>query len=290
MMIDPVDPLTMYTSNGYGQNATIYKSTDGGVHWNALNPDPTHQLSGPLFVQSISMEPTNHNHLAVSFHLGCGTSSPYRWCFSQSTDAGMTWTVFNGPVSIPNWTVPDAGWIEATSITALGKTSYLVLSTDGGWYTGDNGGTWTLVLAWIDTGHAHVAPDKTLYIANTSGAMYTSPPAAGQDPPFAIYQAPTLPVPMPRLPYQSGLSPAVIELMGSPSASYVVDDGVSLYSSSGPSFSTAPLSNTTSWTTMPDQICMGSVCRGTNEMDYDPVNHIVYSANLGSGLWRLVTR
>jgi hypothetical protein len=41
---------------------------------------------------------------------------------------------------------------------------------------------------------------------------------------------------------------------------------------------------------MPDSICAGDTCRGSNEMAYDSLNHIVYSANWGSGLWRLVTR
>jgi hypothetical protein len=58
-----------------------------------------------------------------------------------------------------------------------------------------------------------------------------------------------------------------------------------------------PLSSPTAWRQMPDSICgppLGSfdneACRGSNEMAYDSVHHVVYSANWHAGLWRLVTR
>jgi hypothetical protein len=44
-------------------------------------------------------------------------------------------------------------------------------------------------------------------------------------------------------------------------------------------FWTAPLSDTTSWRQVPDAICVGTVCRGSNEVAYDSVNHVLYSAN-----------
>jgi photosystem II stability/assembly factor-like uncharacterized protein len=298
MLIDPVDPQTLYINNGYGTNPTIYKSTNGGVDWTALDPDPTHQISSGVFVQAIAMDPYDHTHLAVTFHVGCGASSPYSWCFSRSTDAGNTWTIFDGPKSIPNWTVPDSGWIEASSISILGPSSYLVLSPDGVWYTGDGGGTWTLVVAQIDetsyAGSTHILPDGTLYIGDSPGSIFYSSAAPSESPPFALYQAPTLPVPQPRLPYQTGLSPAVMPLTGSPQVTQIIDDGVSLFASNNlgqnAPFWTAPLANTTAWTQMPDMICANGTCRGSNELGYDSVNHIVYSANWGAGLWRLVTR
>jgi hypothetical protein len=101
-------------------------------------------------------------------------------------------------------------------------------------------------------------------------------------------------VPQPRLPFQTGLSPAVMPLANSPSVTQIIDDGVSLFASNNlgqtAPFWTAKLANTTAWMQMPDKICVGSVCRGSNELAYDSVHHVVYSANWGSGLWRLVTR
>jgi hypothetical protein len=295
MLIDPVNPQTMYINNGYGTEPTIYKSTDGAAHWTALNPDPAHVVatSGFPFVQAIAIDPFNDQHLAVTFHENC--ASPYNvWCFSQSSDGGNTWQEFNGPTSVPGFTV--SGWVESASISILGATSYVVLSPSGVYYTGDGGSTWTLVLAEIDTttysGATHILPDGTLYIGDSAGNIYYSSPASGETPPFAIYQAPTLPVPQPRLPYQTGLAPAVMPLTNSPQGTAIVDDGVNVYTSTAtsPPFWKAPLSNTTSWTQMPDTICNGSVCRGSSEMAYDATHHVIYSANWGSGLWRLVTR
>ncbi|HEX7454108.1 MAG TPA: hypothetical protein VF294_17565, partial [Polyangiaceae bacterium] len=197
-----------------------------------------------------------------------------------------------------NWQVPDAGWIEGSSISILGATHFLVLSPDGIWYTADNGGTWTLVVAAIDTtsyaGATHITSDGTLFIGDASASVFYSDPAPTQTPPFAIYQAPSLPVPTPRLPYLSGLSPAVTEIVGSPQVTQIIDDGVNLYGidnlSIGASFWTAPLVAKSPWKQMPDKLCVGFVCRGSNELAYDSLNHIVYSGNWGAGLWRLVTR
>ncbi len=296
MLIDPVEPQTLYVNNGYGSGPTLYKSVDGGVHWASLNPDPDLVVGkGSPFVQAIAIDPRDHMHLAVTFHDDCG--SPYTpWCFSRSSDGGATWKEFNGPTSVPGFTID--GWMEASSISILGPSSYIVLSPGGVYFSGDEGGTWTLVLAQIDdasyAGSTHIGPDGTLYIGDSAGTLYTSAPAPTREPPFAIYQAPMLPVPQPRLPFQTGLSPAVTALAGSPQAVAIIDDGVSLFASTSstqsPPFWTAPLSDTTAWTQMPDSICVGSLCRGSNELAYDADHHIVYSASWGAGLWRLVTR
>jgi hypothetical protein len=293
MLIDPVTPSTMYINNGYGDEPTIYKSINGGVDWKALNPDPTHAVGSPYpFVQAIAIDPFDRAHLAVTFHANC--AAPYNpWCFSESSDGGDTWKLFNGPTSVPGFMV--GGWAEASSISILGATSYIVLSPQGGYFTADGGATWTLVLAFIDytsyAGSTYIAPDGTLFLG--CHPPYYSPPAPGQSPPFALYQAPTLPVPSPRLPYQTGLAPAVMPVPNGPAVTQIISDGVSLFGSDNlgqPPFWTAPLSDPTSWTQMPDSICANGICRGSNELAYDPVNHIVYSANWGAGLWRLKTR
>jgi hypothetical protein len=297
MLVDPDHPGTLYINNGYGNDPTIYRSTNGGVDWTALNPDPQQVTgSGLPFVQAIAMDPHDSAHLAVTFHVNCG--SPYTpWCFSQSSDGGATWHLFNGPVSVPGFTI--GGWTEASSISILGASAYIVLSPAGVHYTGDGGATWTLVVASIDYtsygGSTHILPDGTLYVGNSGGSIYESASAAGHDPPFAIYQAPSLPVPMPRLPYETGLSPAVTALAGSPQVTQIIDDGVSLFASNNlqygtPIFYTAALASPTVWTPMPDSICANGACRGSNEMAYDGAHHIVYSANWGAGLWRLITR
>jgi photosystem II stability/assembly factor-like uncharacterized protein len=50
----------MYMNNGYGNEPTIYKSTNGGVDWTALNPDPEHLVGMPFrsFRRSLSTRTT----------------------------------------------------------------------------------------------------------------------------------------------------------------------------------------------------------------------------------------
>jgi photosystem II stability/assembly factor-like uncharacterized protein len=289
--IDPQHPQTMYVTNGYGDDPTVYKSTDGGVNWTPLFPDPQHVIStGVPFVQGLAMDPFNSQHLAVTFHADCG--APYRkWCFSQSTDGGATWHEFNGPTSVPGFDV--GGWSEGATLAVLGPSSYLIISNQGVHFTSDGGNKWTLVMAYLDQGAGtHIAPDGTLYIGNSGGPIYYSAPAPGQNPPFAIGQAPSLPVPMPRLPYMTGLAPAVAPLMNAPTLTSIVDDGVNLYGSTSSNLQvyTAKLSKPTTWTAMPDKFCSGTVCRGPSTMAVDSSHHIIYSVNWGAGLWRLVTQ
>jgi hypothetical protein len=286
MLVDPVTPTTMYVNNGYGAPATIFKSINGGVDWTALNPDPTGVVGTPYpFVQAIAIDPFDHMHLAVTFHENCGGAyAPF--CLSQSTDGGSTWHVFNGPTSIPNWTI--SGWMESASISILGASSYLVLTPAGIWYTKDGGGTWTQVLAQIVYssygGGTHIAPDGTLYVGATN--VYSSAPNPATSPPFAL-----------------GAGSTTLSMVAnSPLASVLTDDGLYLYAASratasGQVFWTAPLSNPTAWTPMPDAICASGVgaydgqpCAGSNAVAYDPTHHIIYSASEHAGLWRLVTQ
>jgi hypothetical protein len=281
LLVDPAQ--NVYVANGYGNNPTIYKSTNGGVDFAALNPDPYEALAATVnFVQAIALEPGNLMHLAVTFHDNC--KSPHNvLCFSRSTDGGATWQTFDGPSSIPGWTI--SGWEEGASISILGSTSYLFTAGAGIWYTSDVGAHWKQVVAqYIQgsySGMTHITSDGTLYIGGNN--VFVSAAAPGADPPFAL---------------AAGKNPTA--LAKSPAATVIVDDGVSLFASLTPStntrpFWTAPLSAPTAWTQMPDTICgTGNVpsgnCRGSNEMAYDSAHHVLYSANWGAGLWRLVTR
>ncbi|HSY22533.1 MAG TPA: hypothetical protein VK841_10490, partial [Polyangiaceae bacterium] len=88
------------------------------------------------------------------------------------------------------------------------------------------------------------------------------------------------------------------QLANSPNADCLIDDGTYLYASDtwagngqygngdGQVFWRAPLGDLTSWTQMtsPDSP------RGSYEFAYDKIHHIVYSANMIGGLWRLVTQ
>src|SRR5262249_29776195 len=125
-LVDPSNPQNMYVVNGYGNGPTVYKSTNGGVDWAPLSPDVSNVLGyHDNFVQAIAMDPTNSEHLAVTFHDNCG--APFQpLCMSQSTDGGNTWTEFNGPSEL-------TGWQEGATLTVLGATNYLYGCGAGVW-------------------------------------------------------------------------------------------------------------------------------------------------------------
>jgi hypothetical protein len=255
MMIDPSNPNTLYINNGYGNDPTIYKSTNAGVDFTALSPHPTWKTGS--FVQAIAMEPGNPQHLAVTFHSTC--EAPYNGlCLSRSNDGGATWQVFNGPTQL-------TGWQEAATISVLGPTSYIYAATSGGWYTPDEGKTWTKAIS--DTfyasyaGSTDLAPDGTMYLGGANNVYHSTSNPVGQ---------------------------TWTKIDGSPRTTVVLDDGISLYASaswadSNPEY-TAKLNAPATWTQMKH------TGRGANQLAYDKSHHIVYAANWGNGLWRLVTR
>lgn len=255
MMIDPTHPDTLYTANGYGNDPTLYKSTNAGVDWTALSPHPVWKLGS--FVQAMAMEPGNTQHLAVTFHTTC--DAPYNGlCLSRSNDGGATWQVFNGPTQL-------TGWQEAATLTILGPTSYLYAATTGGWYTADEGKTWAKVADDVFygayAGSTDVAPDGTMYLGGAN----------------SVYRSQSNP-----------LGSKFTAIAGSPRTTLIIDDGVSLFASfswadANPVY-TAKVSDSTKWTQMMH------TGRGANQLAYDSAHHIVYAANLGNGLWRLVTR
>jgi hypothetical protein len=268
MLIDTDSPQTMYINNGYGQDPTIYKSTNGGVDFTALDPDEQKVLSGHgNFVQAIALEKAHPQHVAVTFHDSCG--APFGGnCLSQSKDSGNTWHEFPGPSKL-------GSWVEAASLAVLGPTSYLYSCDQGIFFTEDEGKTWSQSLSGAAqgtyAGSAHLAPDGTLYLGVTNVGIFTSSPNDG--PVGKVWSKEKLPT-----------SPG--------STSIITDDGTYLYASyawdnSGTPFARAPLADPKAWETMKSD---PPVARGSNQFAVDSEHHVVYSANWGAGLWRLVTQ
>jgi hypothetical protein len=271
MVLDPKQPDTMYVANGYGMNPTLYKSTNAGVDWTALKPDPDGKLN---FVQAVAVSPYDSKHLAITWHVTC-EAPRVPFCLSMSKDGGDSWTLFDGPSSIPDWKID--GWMEASAISILGPTSYLLTTPAGVWFSGDTGATWAQLapeIVYATYSGSSVIAGGDLFVAG-AGHILVSKAAAG-DPPFELRT-----------------SHKLTALPNSPTVTALVTDGKSLYvgsSREGPhQLWTAPLSDTSNWTQTADSICKGDVCRGPNEMAYDPMHHVVYAANWASGLWRLVT-
>jgi hypothetical protein len=273
MVLDPRDPNIMYVANGYGNDPTIYKSANAGVDWKQLPADPDGKLN---FVQAIAVSPYDSQHLAITWHVTC--EAPRKpFCLSKSNDGGESWTLFDGPSSIPNWEIN--GWMEASAISILGATSYVISTPAGVWYTGDTGATWFQVapeIVYASYSGSTLIAGGDLYIAG-AGHILKSPAATGSDPPFQI-----------------GTSHTVMPIDGSPTVTALVTDGESLFVGSSRDGEhqlwSASLADTSTWHQTTDSICNGTLCRGPNAMAYDPIHHVVYAANWGTGLWRYVVK
>jgi len=259
MLIDPTNPSILYSNNGYGNDPTMYKSTNGGVDFTALLVHPDKGVGS--FVQDIAMDPKDPKHLAVSFHDNCGKAGYNAMCFSRSTDGGATWKLFNGPASL-------GGWQEGASLSIFGPTDYMFASTGGGWFTANEGQSWDHVINdgfnGAYGGCTTIAPDGTAYLASAA----------------SIYKSNSNP-----------LGASWTKIAGSPHTSVIINDGKQLIASNGGTdphpMWTADLTDVTKWTQMKDTPDMG---RGANQLAYDSVHHIVYSASWAAGLWRMVTR
>ena len=279
ILIDPVSPSTMYIDNGYGDDDTLFGSTNGGVDWAPLAVDPC-GVTAPVFAQAVSIDPTNHLHVALTFHEDCAATGTTAcsvplpttpMCLSQTTDGGKTWSYVDGP------TVAQGvkGWQEAASLIVLGAESYFLSTPDsGGWLTRDGGTTWTQEIATYNlygtyAGSAHLGPDGTLYVGVSNDGIY----ASHADATHAVGEA-------------------WARLAGSPGAAgatVITDDGVNLYASvpaGNQPYYWAPLSAATPWTNMTAPTDPGSA----NELAYDAAHHLLYAASVDAGLWVLRTR
>ncbi len=269
MMIEPAphNAPTIYAANGYGNGPTIYRSTNGGVDFAALDPDPDGVINTGLpFVHTIAMDPNDPAHIAVGFHDNCkAPHSPL--CFSRSLDRGAAWQVFDGPRDL-------GGWEEGASINILGPSSYLYLGNHGTYYTSDEGKTWTHVngsaIYCCYGGITLRLPDGSLLapIGNGTEGLWLSRASAN-----------------------SPLGASFSHLAGTPDQIVsLITDGKRVFAGRGyfnltQPYWSASLTDLTKWT----QMVTPTITRSPNQMAFDPVHHVIYSANWRAGLWRLVT-
>lgn len=127
--VDPDVLYALYVDESTLDTKDIYKTTDGGTTWNALNVngDLGSALGGfGWYFGEVYINPYNNNQLVV----------PGVEMFT-SMDAGLTWTQ-----NVPDWWTYDVH-ADKHAILFLDATSYII-ATDGGLYkTIDNGNNWT---------------------------------------------------------------------------------------------------------------------------------------------------
>lgn len=261
MMVDPSTPSTIYVANGYGSGPTLYKSSNAGVDWRPLEPAPEGTLTYGNFVQAVAMDPQDSEHIAVTFHDNCNAPN-HSLCLSQSTDAGDSWSLFDGPAEL-------GGWQEAATLSVFGPQHYFYGSGEGGFYTADGGATWHEVIESgmfaRYAGSIAIGGDGSAYAAVSGAGVFVSHADPTADPPILL-----------------GSSWQLLE--GSPQSTNIVSYGAGLIAGTinGPPFVQAELADPSVWAVMPTQVTQGS-----NQMAYDPAHHVVYSANFEGGLLRL---
>jgi hypothetical protein len=155
MVIDPVNPDTIYTVTGYGPNG-VWKTTNGGVDWNEIVPqDVLSAFESGGFTHLVNIDPTDPLHLTVSPHFSClGEHAPN--CLIETTDGGATWAILDDS--------PPAG--EGSGRAMLDYDTWLwSKGFDGLYRTSNRGESWTLVggQEGYSRNSFRRAPDGTIY-------------------------------------------------------------------------------------------------------------------------------
>jgi photosystem II stability/assembly factor-like uncharacterized protein len=250
MAMDPVDPQVIYTVSGYGKQG-LWKTTNGGVDWDPLFPPESEvaKTADGNFASIVSMDPTDHNHLVVSFHNGCsGNYAPH--CQAETKDAGKTFRLVK---------VPGGG--EGSGPIVINATTWIYGSYEGLYRTSDNGATWKIVFGEHYHHYLMHTDAKGNYYVGCSGGVITSSGDA------SVWKM----IP------NSGYN-----LQG------ITGDGKTIFASqqfSPGKYFAASETNPMSWKEIPNN--GGSW--GAYYMAADLDHHIIYGSEMGDGLWRVVT-
>lgn len=153
---DPTNPLIRYAVGGNG----IYKTTDAGATWNAINTGIVATPAGYVGADDLVVDPSNHDTLYAA-----------AWsALQKSVNGGASWTVI-GETSL-------AAIVSNTHITALAidpvNPSNIYGATNHGMYkSADGGSTWSN-MAGSAAIYTSVAIDpldpKTLYVTTGGSA------------------------------------------------------------------------------------------------------------------------
>jgi hypothetical protein len=261
LRIDPTDTSIMYSSPLYGTDLSLFKSTNGGVDWDSVMP-PGGNVAKALqymFFQDLSIDPTDHLHLVVTFHVDC--VAPYSaLCMAESKDGGGTWRVFNGPPQLTGWT-EDAGPV------VLNETTFFFGAPFAGLFrTTDSGATWTQV-APQGYHRFYASSAGWTYMGSAQNGIYRSRDPASSDPSLSAWT----------------VIPNTLTTVGGA----LIGDGQRIFAAarSYEQDGTTQESDGLTWT----PFTPASLSYGSTWFNYDPVHHALYSTNTNAGLWRYIT-
>jgi hypothetical protein len=263
--IDPGDPEVLYTNSGYGAfHNGAFKSTNGGVDWEVLWPPADPAFEGIVaydFVASVVLDPFDSQHLLVSFHATCAPPHSEA-CFAESPDGGASWRWVDGQ---PQWVGGEGQFVyflDASDTWLWGSQS------NGLWRTVDAGASWVAVTDDMAQGHGagqlYRAADGTFYLPVLAGILRST----------------------------DGVAWDIVPDSGSVMAG-LTGNGTTMWASRGfpwdPSddlylpFWSASEADGTTWTQMDTPVLSNG-----GALAYDPDHQLLYSSNLGAGVWRVV--
>ena len=175
--LDPKHPSTIYavgnTMFRYLKPSVgvIFKSTDGGTSWAAMNTVPDATFSG-YPDNPLAIDPVNANTIyAAVFTAGTGGAAGYG-SIAKSTDGGQSWkAVRAGSAGIPNYTVVRSLALDPTAPSTV-YASYADAGGSGVMKSTDGGQSWNIATVVPSTDaffHAQIAIDpsapSTIYTA-----------------------------------------------------------------------------------------------------------------------------
>jgi hypothetical protein len=254
MAMDPLDPNVIFAVNGYGSEYGLWKTKDGGVNWDQLFPMGSEVAKSVMynFTSIISMDPSDHLHLVVSFHADC-TGAYATACQAETKDGGANWRLLKGP-SGSTW--------EGAGVVVLGATTWLyAMPMDGLSVTTDSGATWSNALPGGGGAHYQLYHSKSgpYYLSSKWGILHSDDGVAW-----------------------SSFENSGGELTG------IVGTGKYIYASQqfGGRYYRASESNPAQWAEFE------TPGRPTSEwggylLAYDPDHKLLYSTNQVGGLWRV---
>jgi hypothetical protein len=263
LAVDPQDPKVMYISAFNSGDGDLQRSVDGGANFDTLWPkgSPVPMNAEYNTNQSFTMDPADHTHLLSTIHANCkdptstAANRPYNvGCLAESKDAGATWRIVKGPTN---------GWTEGATPLIFGATKIAYATTQNGvWYSANGGSTWEKLPVNGSSDASFVGADGYRYGGSDYGINYVSPDGHTWR-----------------------------RLDGSPNGFAVVGDGTRLFTavrfpSSDQPYYTAMAADPTKWTAFKSP----SMRQGAVGLRYDTDHRLLYSANQGSGLWRMVTK
>lgn len=131
ILIDPNTPEVMYAA---GVAGGVWKSTDAGDSWKALD-----DLLPNLAVSSMAMDPTDSNVIYAGTGEGFSNSDAVRGAgMLKTTDAGATWTLLASTSNSNFFLINDV------VISRNNKLRVYAATSTGVWVSNDGGSSWAL--------------------------------------------------------------------------------------------------------------------------------------------------